>query len=100
MSDGATAAAPYSMISQGVMKLSKIFNTLLTLVLALSLLTAGFWAHRWIEQSRVLRQVIERLSADSRIAEVLVTKSEFEENTRKILTTVKFLEYDTAGRPM
>ncbi len=59
-----------------------------------------FWANRWFEENRVLRQVIERLTADSRVAEVLVTKSEFDETTRKINTTIKFLEYDAKGNPL
>ncbi len=54
----------------------------------------------FFEQNRILRQVIERLSAESRAAEVLVTKSEFDETSKKIRTTIKFLEYDAAGKPL
>jgi hypothetical protein len=48
----------------------------------------------------VLRQVIGRLSADSRVAEVLVTKSVLNEKTRLVDTTIKFLEYDIDGNPL
>ena len=58
------------------------------------------WLTRRFEENRVLRQVIERLTADSRIAEVLVTQSKFNETTKKIETTIKFLEYDSKGNPL
>lgn len=78
----------------------KIFNGVLTVLVAAALLSAGFWIHRWLEESRILRKVIERLSAETRVAEVLVTKSELNEVTRKIRTTIKFLEYDGKGNPL
>ena len=82
------------------MRASQIFNAFLTVLVASALLVAGFWVNRWLTESRILREVIERLSADTRIAEVLVTKSELDETTQKIRTTIKFLEYDTQGRPL
>lgn len=82
------------------MNAPKIFKTILAAAGAVALLLAGIAIYRWVEESRVLRQVIERLSADSRAAEVLVTKSEFDETTRKIRTTIKFLEYDANARPL
>ena len=82
------------------MKPSQIFNAFLTILVASALLVAGFWVNRWLMESRILREVIERLSADTRIAEVLVTKSELDETTKKIHTTIKFLEYDTHDRPL
>lgn len=78
---------------------SKIFNSLLILLVSAALLSAGFWVNRWIEETRILHKVIGRLSSDSRIAEVLVTKSEWDEAAKKIKTTIKFLEYDTQGNP-
>lgn len=87
-------------IGKNIMKLTKLFNGALTLLVAAALLYSGFWINRWMEETRILRQIIERLSADSRIAEVLVTKSEFDEATKKIRTTIKFLEYDAKGNPL
>ncbi len=58
------------------------------------------WAQVWFSREKVLKQIIERLSADSRIAEVVVTKSELDEVGGKILTTIKFLEYDAKGQPL
>lgn len=82
------------------MKTSSILNAVLCVVVALSLISGAFWVNRWLEEARVLRKVVERLSADSRIAEVLVTKSEYNEETKKIQTTIKFLEYDAKGNPV
>jgi len=82
------------------MKISKIFNGVVALVVAISLISGGVWIQRWMEESRILKKVIERLSAESRVADVLVTKSEYDEETEKIMTTIKFLEYDAAGKAL
>lgn len=55
---------------------------------------------KYIQENKILRQVIERLEADSRIAEVLVTKVELDEKTRQLNTTIKFLEYDAQDEPL
>lgn len=55
---------------------------------------------RYVWENKILRQVIERLEADSRIAEVLVTEVSFNPITEKHMTTIKFLEYDTKGRAL
>jgi hypothetical protein len=81
-------------------KSSRIVHVSLILILSLAVAMGGIRIFRWLKEDRVLRQVIERLSADSRIAEVLVTKSEFDEITKKIRTTIKFLEYDTKGNSL
>lgn len=67
---------------------------------ALLLLWAGHKIFAFFEQLGVLKEIIKRLSADSRIAEVLVTKSELDESSGKIKTTIKFLEYDTKSKPL
>jgi len=59
-----------------------------------------FWVWKRIEENWILRQVVERLSADSRVAEVLVTGSSYSESTQKIETTIKFLEYGADGKPL
>lgn len=81
-------------------KLSKMINTVLVSLCAVALLSAGFWVHGFLERERVLRQVVERLSADSLVAEVLVTKSEYDEVSKKVLTTIKFLEYGPDAKPL
>lgn len=49
---------------------------------------------------QILKRVVDRLSADSRVAEVLVTGVNFDEELGKVMTTIKFLEYDAQGEPM
>ena len=83
--------------------LSKITRFFFFLALAAFLVVAGkgiFWIAKRVEETQILRKVVERLSADSRIAEVLVTQSRYNEATKKIETTIKFLEYDAAGKPL
>jgi len=82
------------------MKSSKIFNMVSVGILTLAVLLAGVGVNQWIQRERILRKIIERLHADTRRADVLVTKSEFDEVTKKIKTTIKFLEYDTQGKPL
>lgn len=48
----------------------------------------------------VLKKVVDRLSADSRVAEVLVTGVNFDEDKDRVVTTIKFLEYNSAGEPL
>lgn len=82
------------------MSISKIFKAAVSIGVACALLAAGLWVSGFLTRERILRQVIKRLTADSRAAEVLVTKSEFNEVTKKIRTTIKFLEYDADGRAL
>jgi len=82
----------------------KTFGRLLSLLLSAVLIFVAasgiYWIAKRIEENRILRKVVERLSADSRIAEVLVTQSRYNEITKKIETTIKFLEYDAEGKPL
>jgi hypothetical protein len=49
-------------------------------------------------QKQVLLKIIERLSADSRVAEVMVT--DVDPQLQKTYTTIKFVEYDTNLNPL
>jgi len=53
-----------------------------------------------VEEARILKQVIARLTADSRLAEVIVSGVEFNPITQQHMTTIKFLEYNSEGLPM
>jgi hypothetical protein len=48
----------------------------------------------------ILKKVIERLCADSRIAEVMVTEVRREPKEKKTYTTIKFQEYDSHLKPL
>ena len=54
----------------------------------------------YIHRNRVLNEVIARLLADTRTAEVLVTGVNYDETAKKTYTTIKFLEYDVKGMPL
>lgn len=66
----------------------------------LALAGAGYLVWQRVHENAVLRQVIERLSAESRVAHVLVTGVTADAATGRPLTEIKFLEFDTAGRPL
>jgi hypothetical protein len=51
-------------------------------------------------ENQLLKKIIARLSADSRVAEVLVTDVKFDPATRKNYTTIKFLEYDAEQKAL
>ena len=53
---------------------------------------------QFLHENEVLKKIVARLEADSRIAEVLVTDVQFNPLTQKQRTTIKFLEYDAQGR--
>lgn len=57
------------------------------------------FAKQYWYENKILKEVIARLEADSRIAEVLVTDVRYDEESKKIETTIKFLEYDTRDNP-
>ena len=66
--------------------------------------TLGYQGYKlvgqYIYENAVLKQIIARLEADSRAAEVLVTGVNYSEAEQKTYTTIKFLEYDSQGNPL
>jgi hypothetical protein len=80
------------------MKKTGIIFTILVIILVsgafYKLLNTQFY------ENKALKQIIQRLEAESRIAEVLVTNVQYDEQEKKLKTTIKFLEYDTGGRPL
>ena len=66
--------------------------------------TLGYQGYKlvgqYLHENAVLKQIITRLEADSRVAEVLVTGVNYSEAEQKTYTTIKFLEYGSQGRPM
>ncbi len=80
--------------------ITRVLAVIVGLILLFVVARGVFWIHKRVQENKVLQQVIERLSADSRIAEVLVTQSRFDETTKRVETTIKFLEYDAKGKPL
>jgi hypothetical protein len=70
------------------------------IVFLIIVLLAGFVMYKRLLEERALNQIIARLEADSRAAEVLVVGVNYDEKTRKNMTTIKFLEYDSQRQPM
>jgi hypothetical protein len=58
------------------------------------------WGIQTFRENALLKKVIQRLEADSRVAEVLVTGVQYDEAAQKTYTTIKFLEYDAQGHPL
>lgn len=82
----------------------KILRLLKTSFLFLLIVTVLFFAFkfyaRYVQENKILKEIISRLEADSRIAEVLVTGVNYDEKSKKTYTTIKFLEYDTNNNPL
>lgn len=51
-------------------------------------------------ENQLFKKIIERLTADSRVAEIIVTDVKRDPPTQKTYTTIKFLEYDTKLNPL
>lgn len=76
--------------------LQKAIRNLIVLVV-LFFVFVGYFKFR---DFMTFRNIVRNLTAESRIAEVLVTDSSLDEYTRKYTTTIKFLEYDVNGKPL
>ncbi|MDP8213217.1 MAG: hypothetical protein P9X22_08035 [Candidatus Zapsychrus exili] len=77
-----------------------IKRTILLLVFCFLCFNFYSFAQKFIMEKSVLKEIISRLNSDSRIAEVLVTGVNLDEKSKKMLTTIKFLEYDSRGVPL
>jgi hypothetical protein len=79
--------------------MKKLILNLIFLVIIFAVLGTLFYYH-FKRENQVLKEIIFRLEADTRIAQVLVTAVKFDEKTGKKYTAIKFLEYDIKGRPL
>lgn len=72
-----------------------------TILIVVIILVVGIFSYQYLlryqHENAVLKQVIARLEADSRVAEVLVTGVNYNEEENKTYTTIKFLEYGADG---
>ncbi|MFH1678236.1 MAG: hypothetical protein ABH914_01265 [Candidatus Omnitrophota bacterium] len=69
-------------------------------LIILLFICSAFYIIRFIKGNNAIKEVVARLEADSRIAQILVTNVSYDEASGKNLTTIKFLEYDTKKRPL
>ena len=70
------------------------------IIIIIAIVAAGVFIARRFHEQAVLQKIVGRLQADSRVAEVLVTGVNYNEEFHKNFTTIKFLEYDAGGRPL
>ena len=68
--------------------------------LAIFILAAIFYFSKSFSENKTLKEIIRRLSADSRIAEVLVVSVGTDPQTKQNYTTIKFVEYNTDNQPL
>jgi hypothetical protein len=80
--------------------MSRARSVVFWIVLIIAITVAVFFARRFVYEQEILKSVIARLQADSRVAEVLVTGVNFDEKSQQTFTTIKFLEYDAQGEPL
>ncbi len=78
----------------------RFFNWIGIIVFVFAVVIVYSFASRYFKENAILKEVIARLEADSRVAQVLVTDVRYDEATGKKLTTIKFLEFDSKGRPL
>src|SRR4030042_4368754 len=77
-------------------KISKLYIAIAGAVILVGI----FYVVKSQIENHLLKKVIERLTADSRVAEVIVTDVKRDTKTKKTYTTIKFLEYDTKLNPL
>lgn len=71
-----------------------------TLLIIGLLAIAIFWVVWHFQREHIYQKMLDRLQAESRAAQVLVTSVKYDEASRLNLTTIKFVEMDTAGHPL
>ena len=81
-------------------RLTRTLGLLLLILAAAAAAVAGLRVWGWRAQNEALKRIIARLEADSRIAQVLVTDVREDAPTGRALTTIKVLEFDSAGAPL
>ncbi len=81
-------------------RLKKTIILILLILSSIIVAIAVRYYHQYRHENEILKKVIARLEADSRVAEVVVTDVKVDENKKKTMTTIKFLEYDIDNQPM
>jgi len=64
------------------------------------IIVIAFYFTNVFRENKALKEIIERLAADSRVAEVMVTEVKPDPKTKKTYTTIKFLEYSAKLKPL
>ncbi len=78
----------------------RLYTFFLSSAVLIMIVVAAVLGLRFFYNQRLLKEMISRLEADSRVAEVIVTGREKDPDTAVVHTTIKFLEYDSQGHPL
>ena len=70
------------------------------LFIVFCLAMAAFWLIWRFNQEHVYQQMLARLQAESRAAQVLVTAVNYDEKIHRNMTTIKFVEQDSTGHAL
>lgn len=81
-------------------KIQMLIYLSIALILGVVLTFGILKFNKYLQENKVLKQVISRLQAETPVAEVLVTGVRYDEKTNKTFTTIKFLEYDGKGKEL
>ena len=81
-----------------------MLKKIISIIVVMGVLAGVYFAYDIISERirrlEILKLMIDRMSGDTRVADVLVTDVSYDETSSKYQTTIKFLEYDSYGRPM
>ncbi len=78
-----------------------VVKAVIILVIISAVIFYGYRFYRkHVMEKEILKQMVVRLQADSRVAEVIVTGVEYNPLKNRQMTTIKFLEYDALGQPL
>mgnify|MGYP001214869668 CR=1 FL=1 len=70
-------------------------------LLVASIFYAGYQIYsKYVYEKKILEEIVKRLQSDTRIAEVIVTATGYDEATKQQTTTIKFLEFNSLGQPV
>jgi len=81
-------------------RITRILVISLVVFIALAVVWSIVRVTGWQAEKKALEQIIARLEADSRIAQVLVTEVRDDPTLGRALTTIKVLEFDSVGIPL
>ena len=80
--------------------MKSVYKILSVVIILCSLFLIGGYFFKYANENKLLNQIVARLEAESRIAEVMVTGVNYDEKLNKNLTTIKFMEYDIQDNPL
>lgn len=80
--------------------IKRLWILFLILVIAGAVIYAVRYTYNLLNEPKILKEIIKRLESDTRIAEVLVTSVDKDNEEGITKTTIKFLEYNVQGLPL